>query len=104
MFTRKILMQNRLGLHLRPASEISRIAFTYDAKITLFKSHDRADVRSIFDILILEVRSGDLLELSAIGHDAENALEEICGFLESYRDIEITRTGCAACDIDSRAA
>lgn len=102
--TRKIHMRNQLGLHLRPASEISRMALAYEAKITLLKSSDSADIHSIFDILILGVMCGDPLELSAVGHDAEDALNEIGGFLESYRDIEIQGKAPPKCDRDSRAA
>lgn len=97
-------MRNQLGLHLRPASEISRIALSYEAKITLLKSSDSADIHSIFDILILGVMYGDTLELSAVGRDAEDALNEISEFLESYKDIEIQSKVPPPCDLDSRAA
>ncbi len=87
-FRRKVSIKNRLGLHMRPAAEISRIAHSYDAEVTLINSNNCADAHSIFDLLILGVVYGDRLEILARGYDAEIVLTEIIDFLNAYSDCE----------------
>jgi len=76
----KMVMKNRLGLHMR--------------LIKIIKSNDVASTRSIFDLLILGVKHGDVLKLSAVGHDAEEALNAVHGFLSTYRDVEVGYNPC----------
>ncbi|MCK4565482.1 MAG: HPr family phosphocarrier protein [Verrucomicrobia bacterium] len=89
--SRKINIQNQLGLHMRLAAGVSRIAQAFDAEISLLKADDSADASSILELLVLGAVHGDPLELFAIGHDAEAALDAICEFLNSYTDIVMLR-------------
>ncbi len=73
---------------MRPAAEMARIACAYDASITIIVDNHRADARSLFEILILGVTHGQMLELAADGQDADAALNALISFLESYRDSE----------------
>jgi phosphocarrier protein len=86
---RNMVMKNRHGLHMRLAAEICSIVHQFDSEIKIITSEGVACARSIFDLLILGVMHGDSFKLSAIGHDAEDALEAIYRFLTSYRDIEV---------------
>ena len=95
---RKMTMKNRLGLHMRVAAEVSRIVHQFDSEIQIIKSDAVASARSIFDLLILGVMQGDSLHLSAIGHDAEEALDAVHGFLTTYRDAEVGHTICEECE------
>lgn len=90
----KMVMKNRLGLHMRLAAEVSRIVHQFDSEIKIIKSNDVASTRSIFDLLILGVKHGDVLKLSAVGHDAEEALNVVHGFLSTYRDVEVGYNPC----------
>lgn len=99
---RKINIQNQLGLHMRPAAGVSEIAQAFDAEITLVKANDSADARSIFDLLVLGVLHGDLVELSAVGQDAEAAMDAISEFLSTYTDVVMPRDMSG--EIESSAA
>jgi len=90
----KMVMKNRLGLHMRLAAEVSRIAHQFDSEIKIIKSNEVASTRSIFDLLILGVKRGDVLKLSAVGHDAREALNAVHGFLSTYRDVEVGYSPC----------
>jgi len=81
---RKIVMQSPLGLHLDLASEISKLSSAYEARVSLGKANHAADAHSIFALITLGVSPGDKLEISAVGRDAEKALEAICRLLDSY--------------------
>ena len=95
---RKIIIKNRLGLHMRLAAEVSRIVHQFDSEIKIIKSDAVASARSIFDLLILGVMHGDSVKLSAIGHDAREALDAVHTFLTTYRDIEVGHSYCEACE------
>lgn len=86
---RTMRFHNRFGLHMQPASEIARIAYSFEAEITVSAADNQADARSIFELLILGIRHGEVIELSAIGQDAEAALDVLCAFLDSYRNHDI---------------
>lgn len=95
---RKFIMKNRTGLHMRLAAEVSRIVHQFDAEIKIIKADAVASARSIFDLLILGVMHGDSVKLSAIGHDAKEALDVLHRFLTTYRDIEVGHTYCEECE------
>ena len=104
LIRRKIAMRNPSGLHLKPASELSRISLACNVKVTMSTGSGRADVSSIFELLILGVMAGDIMELSAHGQGAADALDAICAFLETYNEGAITGTASGGDDFESRAA
>jgi phosphotransferase system HPr (HPr) family protein len=104
VISRKIPMRNPFGLHLQPASELSRISLTHDVQIVLRTDKGHADVSSIFELLILGVMAGDIVELSAHGHGAAGALDAICDFLQAHNDAAITGTAPGGDGFESCAA
>ena len=95
---RKMIMNNQLGMHMRLAAEVSKIVHQFDSDIKIIKSGAVASARSIFDLLILGVMHGDSVKLSAIGHDAREAVDAVYRFLTTYRDIEVGHTCCEECE------
>jgi len=95
---RKLIIKNRMGPHMRPAAEVSRIVHQFDSEIQIMKADGVASARSIFDLLILGVMHGDTVKLSAMGHDAKEALDSVYGFLTTYRDVEVGNNVCEACE------
>lgn len=93
---RKLIMKNRMGLHMRLAAEVSRMVHKFDSEIHIIKADGVASARSIFDLLILGVMHGDSVKLSAIGHDAKEALDAVHAFLTTYRDVEVGTNACEA--------
>jgi phosphocarrier protein NPr len=89
LVNRKIQMRNEFGLHMRLASDISSIAHKFDAIVSFFKNDRSAELSSIFELLALRAESGDLLELSASGKDADEAMDAICDFLDEYSDTHL---------------
>ena len=89
LVSRQLTLNNQLGLHLRPAAEISRIASHYDAEVHLHKEDQRANVQSVLELMILGIRQGDLFEISGQGEHADAAVSEIADFLDAYRDVEV---------------
>lgn len=77
-----IRVVNGLGLHARPAGQISREAQKYQATITLSCQDAEADAKSILDLLTLAAPKGTELRLRAQGPDAPEALAGISRLFE----------------------
>lgn len=99
-----IKIKNQHGLHMRPAAEVVRIASSYEAEIHLSVADKRASAYSILELLVLGIRKGDMVQVSAFGHDAEDALDALGTFLDSYRDREKISDPHGRGDLDSFAA
>jgi len=79
---RKTRIVNELGLHARSAAQIARLAEKARAKIWLIKDREKADARSIMDILALECPRGTHIKLVAEDDSDREILEEIVGRIE----------------------
>ncbi len=73
----RLTVQNKLGLHARPAARFVRTASRYQAQVQVSKGAKTANAKSINQVATLGVRQGDEILLSASGPDAGEALEAI---------------------------
>ncbi len=71
------------GLHLRPLTQISQIAQTFDATTTLLKGDQKADAKRPLELMTLVAVCGEQLELESRGVDAEAAVDAIVELFES---------------------
>ena len=78
--TRTLKVTNPSGLHARPTSEIVRCAMRFRSEITIEANGRRCSAASIMDIMTADIRSGTEIVVTAVGPDAEKALQalEIC--------------------------
>ena len=74
MITRSVRINNRLGLHARAAARFVQTANRFRAKIGASRDGRVMDGKSILGMLLLAASEGPVLELSAEGEDAEEAL------------------------------
>lgn len=84
---------NSMGIHMRPADLLSRVAGKFESEIEIEKDGQIVDCKSIMSILTLGARQGSQLHIKAVGSDAKEAVEALSelfeqGFNES--DSEIT--------------
>ncbi|MBM7557364.1 HPr family phosphocarrier protein [Halanaerobacter jeridensis] len=82
MINKEIRLNNKLGLHARPASVLVQKAEEFSSTIKLIKGDKVANVKSILGVLWLKVRDGDKLVLEAEGSDEEEAAEVITELFE----------------------
>jgi phosphotransferase system HPr (HPr) family protein len=76
----RLVIRNPSGLHARPAALFVRTAGQFGSKVTV--AHPAAgkgpvDAKSILSVLTLGVSSGNEIEVSAEGDDAEAAIAAI---------------------------
>ena len=87
----KVLMQEQeirldvsvcqdMGLHARPAAQLAREADAFESDIYLELDGERADAKSVLDILSLAAVRGTTLTVAASGPDASEAVEQMRRF------------------------
>jgi phosphocarrier protein HPr len=69
---------NQRGLHARAAAKFAALAGTFDAEITVSKGGQTVSGRSIMGLMMLAAGTGSEVSLSAVGTDAEAALDAVC--------------------------
>lgn len=84
---RKILIQNRLGLHARAAIKLVEIASGFDALIEI-KNQDgkTAEATGVMALLLLESAQGQYVTIEAEGAQACVALDSICALIDAKFD------------------
>jgi phosphotransferase system HPr (HPr) family protein len=75
MSQRALKIQNKLGLHARPASLFVSEALKYKSQIFISKDGERLNGKSIMGILMLAAGKGSTIIIEAEGEDAEKALD-----------------------------
>ncbi len=80
------------GLHMRPAQALVALALRYNSKIEIVRETLRVDAKSIFDVLTIGGEPGVEIVLEAWGDDADQAVDQLCRFIEN--GFETTDTPC----------
>jgi len=80
--SREVVVVNAQGLHARPADLLAREARKWRSRIELVNDSQRADGKSILEVLTLAAEAGTRLVVEATGPDAREALEAIGSLFE----------------------
>ncbi len=83
ILVREVKIQNKLGLHARPAALFVKAANRFASDITVEKGNSKVSGKSIMGLMTLEAGFGASLKIIAEGTDAEAALNEIQSLLDS---------------------
>ena len=77
MIERTVTVNNRAGIHARPAALIVQTAGKFQSKIFLKKETEEINAKSIMGIITLGAAYGTELQLCVEGDDEEEAAESI---------------------------
>ena len=85
MYSRTVLIQNRTGLHARPASEFVNKAKEFISDISIKNAEDdvEVDAKSIMLLLTLALGQGDEVVISASGDDEVDAVDSLVALIET---------------------
>lgn len=83
---RSITIINPLGLHYRPAQVFSETAKKFRSNVTVWNGTNKADGRSLVELILLVALPGSELILEVDGADASAAIEDLTGILASPGD------------------
>ena len=80
---KEIIVNNKLGLHARPAALFVQAANKFDARIAVIKDKEKVNGKSIMGILMLGVEQGSTIIIEVEGHDANAAIWELERIMKS---------------------
>ena len=83
MVSKKIVIRNRLGMHMRPAQKFVKAATASGCTVELVHKGHVIDARSIMNVLAACIKCGDEVELRCSGDDEQSALGELIRLAES---------------------
>ena len=83
MVSKKVIIKNPTGLHLRPAGVLCKEAMQFKSLITFNFRGGTANAKSVLSVLGACIKSGTEIELVCDGEDEELALKTLVDAIES---------------------
>ena len=83
MYVKEVLVQNKAGLHARPATFFIQKANEYKATIWVEKEERRVNAKSPLGVLSLGIIGGTTIKIIADGADETDAVEGLAALVES---------------------
>lgn len=79
---------NKLGVHARPAAEITKVASKFKSDISLINNGKEINAKSLLMIMSLGIKNGDELTVRVNGNDEDEAMEALNTLIENnfYED------------------
>ncbi|MDP7034123.1 MAG: HPr family phosphocarrier protein [Planctomycetota bacterium] len=84
---KNFILENKEGLHVRPATLFVQAANEFEAKIEVVKDGVAVDGKSIFEILSLAAGCGTSLTVRCSGKQAQEALSRIESLFASHFEL-----------------
>lgn len=79
----EVVIENRNGLHARPAAMFVKISSRYRAEVWVEKDGERVNGKSIMGLMMLAAGKGSRLLIVAEGTDSEKAVAEIKNLVDT---------------------
>lgn len=79
---KRLIVNNELGLHLRPAGELCTLAMEFESKITIHFRDREFNAKSLLSVLSACVQSGDEIMMEFEGPDEDEAAARISAFID----------------------
>ena len=75
--TKELVVQNKMGIHARPAAMIVRITNKFKADVFVEKEEEQVNGKSIMGLMMLAAGKGSKVKFLASGDDAAPMLNEL---------------------------
>lgn len=75
--TKELVVQNKMGIHARPAAMIVRITNKFKAEVFVEKDDEQVNGKSIMGLMMLAAGKGSKVKFIANGDDANAMLTEL---------------------------
>lgn len=86
MAERKVTVQNKTGLHARPAALFVQKANQFKSEIHIIKDSKEINAKSIMGVMSLGVGQGTEILIRADGEDAQQAVDALVELVESLSE------------------
>ena len=84
--TKELVVQNKMGIHARPAAMIVRITNKFKADVFVEKDDEQVNGKSIMGLMMLAAGQGAKLKVTTEGGDAEAAIDELGRLIQAGFD------------------
>ncbi len=74
---KELIVQNKMGIHARPAAMIVRITNKFKAEVFVEKEEEQVNGKSIMGLMMLAAAKGSVVKFIASGADAAQMLAEL---------------------------
>ena len=74
---RELVVQNKLGIHARPAAMFVKTANRFGCSVFVEKDNEKVNGKSIMGLMMLAAGPGSKIKVRAEGFDAAQALHEL---------------------------
>ncbi len=79
--SQEVTIQNKYGLHARPAAEFVKLATRFRSEVWVRKDEVEVSGKSIMGVMMLAAEYGSTIEIRAAGEDSEAAVEALTGLV-----------------------
>ena len=74
---KELLVQNKMGIHARPAAMIVRVTNRFKSEVFVEKDEEQVNGKSIMGLMMLAAAKGTKVKFLATGEDAPQMLTEL---------------------------
>lgn len=82
MIKKDFVIQNKLGLHARPAAMLVKAANKFESDVFFEKGSERVNAKSIMGVMMLAASKGTKIKILADGDDAEAAISALAELIQ----------------------
>ncbi|MBX7123492.1 MAG: HPr family phosphocarrier protein [Opitutaceae bacterium] len=75
--TKELVVQNKMGIHARPAAMIVRVTNKFKADVFVEKDEEQVNGKSIMGLMMLAAGKGSKVKFIVTGDDASQMLAEL---------------------------
>ncbi len=86
MITKAFTIQNKLGIHARPAAQFVRASSRFQSDVSVEKDGEKVDGKSIMGMMMLAVGCGMEIVVTANGPDEAAVMETLEKLIENKFD------------------
>ena len=74
---KELVVQNKLGIHARPAAMIVRITNKFKSEVFVEKDEEQVNGKSIMGLMMLAAGKGSTVKFLVTGEDAQQMITEL---------------------------
>jgi phosphocarrier protein len=84
MQTKEVEIVNKLGLHARASSKLTKLASQFKCEVWATKNNRRVNAKSIMGVMTLAANKGSRIQIETTGDDEVEAMTALVALVEDY--------------------
>ncbi|MBX9636586.1 HPr family phosphocarrier protein [Nitrosomonas sp.] len=84
MQTKEVEIVNKLGLHARASSKLTKLASQFKCEVWATKNNRRVNAKSIMGVMTLAANKGSRIQIETTGDDEVEAMAALVALVEDY--------------------